>query len=75
MLATLALWVCLNANPNACELVRPDKVPGPMQAQECILLGQRIAAEWANEHPAYRVVKVRCTLGPHRDPLDNGQDA
>ncbi|WP_428030609.1 hypothetical protein [Ancylobacter sp.] len=57
----LVLTICLLANPGAC---REERVA--TQARAALPLECTAAmAEWATQHPAWRVMKWRCGLIEH----------
>ena len=61
-MVTLILIVCLSGMPEICRAEEPVVVlDNPM---ECFIQGQRIAAEWTEEHPKWRLAEWRCQLGP-----------
>lgn len=64
---TLVLIVCLASSPTVCHEERP-----PVEldsAMGCLLLGQRIAADWVAEHPKWTLKGWRCQLGPRDKPI------
>jgi hypothetical protein len=61
---TLVLIVCLAGAPEVCREERPPlEAPGTMA---CIVEGQRVAAQWLEEHPKWRMRAWRCEIGPRR---------
>ena len=59
---TLVLIVCLSASPEICREERPP-IDG-VNAMGCMVQGQRIAAQWVEEHPKWRLAGWRCQVGP-----------
>lgn len=57
----LALTACLIAHPQHCRQVADFDPPDSLM--ECIVGSQRAAAAWAVEHPAWRVTRIRCSIG------------
>jgi hypothetical protein len=62
----LALVYCLTANPTACIEKRP-LIEDLVGLSACMVAAQPIAAEFVNEHPAYRLVRWRCEIGKPRE--------
>ena len=55
----LVLIVCLMAKPDRCEEVYlAMQAPGSMM--QCMVDGQKQAAEWLEEHPGYVLKRWRC---------------
>jgi hypothetical protein len=62
VLVQLVLIYCLTTNPAACIEKRPlIEDFGGFSA--CMVAAQPIAAEFVNEHPAYRLARWRCEIG------------
>ena len=57
----LALTACLIAQPQHCREVRGFQPPESLI--ECLIASQPAAAAWAVEHPAWRVMRIRCSIG------------
>lgn len=64
MLVTLSMVFCLVSDPTRCQTVDPV-VPDdtPLTVSSCPIAGQIEGAKWVNEHPKYRMTRVRCTIG------------
>jgi hypothetical protein len=67
MFALLSLVVCLAGSPVVCETVTPDHVRRdtgePPTFFECLgPSGQEIARKWLDEHPAYRLRRIQCSV-------------
>ena len=67
MFALLSLVVCLAGQPVVCETVTPDYIhPATGQAPtffECLGAGgQGVARQWLDEHPAYVLRRVQCSV-------------
>lgn len=62
----LVLIVCLSTTPDVCHEERPlVDLASPMG---CLLLGERIGADWIAEHPKWRLDRWRCESGPRQQP-------
>ena len=62
---TLVLIVCLATSPAVCREERPlVDLATPMG---CLILGERIAADWIDEHPKWTLERWRCESGPRRE--------
>src|SRR5215831_6140722 len=59
----ITLLACLLSASDRCQWM--DVHTRELQLFECLVASQPAAAEWQQEHPAYRVAKVRCE--PHRE--------
>ena len=61
----LILAFCLISDPRVCKEIRPDLSDDfPLvEILACQIIGERIAAEWAEEHPKWRLQKIRCRTG------------
>jgi len=61
----LILAFCMVAQPEVCRDIRPDLADDfPMVGiGACQMIGERIAAEWVEMHPAWRLSKVKCRIG------------
>ena len=55
----LILIVCLSGEPERCETIylRQDQ---PASMMQCLFNGAKQAAQWAEEHPGYRVKRWSC---------------
>lgn len=55
----MVLVACLISNMSTCKEVdiRDEQQSFLLQ---CIKAGQQTAAKWSNEHPNWKVVKIRC---------------
>ena len=64
MLVTLSMMFCLVSDPTQCQTVSP-LIPDdqPLTLSSCPIAGQIEGAKWVNEHPKYRMTRVRCTVG------------
>lgn len=68
MATLLSLLVCLVARPHVCEVVTPDLVRAADGRApsffECLTVtGQEIARQWIEEHPAYTLQRIQCSVG------------
>jgi hypothetical protein len=54
----LVLTVCLLSSPTTCREEWPQHAGDSLTS--CMTQGQFRAAEWASQHPAYRVAEWRC---------------
>jgi hypothetical protein len=57
----IALTACLIAHPRHCREVADFDRPESLIA--CLVASQTAAAAWAVEHPAWRVTRIRCSVG------------
>ena len=64
MLVALSIVFCMVSEPGQCQTVNPI-VPDdqPLTMSSCQIAGQIEGAKWINDHPKYRVTRVRCTVG------------
>jgi hypothetical protein len=67
MLTTLALVVCLGADPSVCRLI-PQELPDGMGLAGCVAVGQQMMAAWIEGHPWLVPRAVKCTVGRREDP-------
>jgi len=71
MLVTLSMVFCLISDPTQCRTVTP-LIPDDysLSMSSCPLAGQTEGAKWVEEHPRYRMTRVRCSVGnkpPEKD--------
>jgi hypothetical protein len=64
MLVTLSMVFCLIADPTQCHTVTP-LIPDDqyLTMSNCPIAGQAEGARWVDEHPLYRMKRVRCHMG------------
>ena len=58
----LVLLVCLASDPTKCHKEWPPFESSQMSMHACMFEGQRLAVQWADAHPKYRVRKWSCGL-------------
>ncbi|QQP90830.1 hypothetical protein JL101_020030 [Skermanella rosea] len=58
----LVLLVCLASDPTKCHKEWPPFESSQMSMHACMFEGQRLAVQWAEAHPKYRVRKWSCGL-------------
>ncbi len=58
---SLVLVVCLSASPSICR-AEPQPFEGTSR-MACMILGERLVADWNEEHPDWRVRRWQCKLG------------
>lgn len=61
----MALTACLIAHPHHCREVADFHRPDSLIA--CLVASQQAAAAWAVEHPAWRVTRIRCSMGKREE--------
>jgi hypothetical protein len=59
----LSIVFCLTANASECQTVRPVQPDGFVGIAGCTIEGQQEAAAWLEEHPKWRLDRIKCTLG------------
>lgn len=64
MSSFLILVFCLVAEPADCREVQPSLEP--MGLHECMIAGQVEGAKWLDEHPSWRLERVKCEIGERR---------
>jgi len=61
----LILAFCLISEPEVCNEIRPDlsDVFPIVESLACQIMGERIAAEWVEQHPKWRLDRITCRIG------------
>ena len=54
---SLIFTACLIENPVQC---RDETISAEVTLWECMISSQSVLAQWAVEHPAYRITKYKC---------------
>lgn len=62
MMVTLMLLACLHGGADCAWF--PVRLPPGTSWWDCTMHWQQSAAAWAQDHPARRVAKGRCRVGP-----------
>ncbi len=64
MLVTLSMVFCLISDPGKCQTITP-LIAGDqfLTMSNCPIAGQSEAVKWVEEHPLYRMSRVRCRIG------------
>lgn len=66
MEVVLIMVLCLSADPERCEVVRPAEWSPEASLMDCMVFGQHFASDWLRAHPAYadyRLRSWRCLTG------------
>ena len=58
---SLILVVCLSSSPGTCR-TEPQAFEGSSRTA-CLILGERLAADWIEEHPDWHVRRWHCQQG------------
>lgn len=56
----LILSVCLISDPTRCMDQRLPEIYEMENAGRCVAVSMPLAAQWAGEHPGWKIVKWRC---------------
>ncbi len=61
----LIIAFCLLADPSTCKDIRPDIADDfPMVGLAmCMQMGERIATEYVETHPKWKLDRVKCRIG------------
>lgn len=62
---SLVLVVCLSSSPVICR-TEPQPFEGSSR-MACMILGERLAADWIEEHPDWQVRRWHCMAGRLRN--------
>jgi hypothetical protein len=58
---TLVLVYCLSSDPTSC-VEKTPVVQGMNSPMACMMAAQPLAAEYLEEHPAYKLTTFRCKI-------------
>jgi hypothetical protein len=60
----MSMIFCLIAEPTNCRTLTPVLPEDePLTWSSCQIAGLQEGAKWADEHPKWRLARIRCSLG------------
>ncbi len=63
----IILSVCLIANPSQCKDQPLDQRVNTADPFHCTVVSTPYVAQWADQHPAWKIIKWRCSASGGRD--------